>query len=177
MRFGMFVPQGWRLDLAGIPLSEQWAPMRDLAQAADAGPFESIWVYDHFHAVPVPTEEATHEAWSLMSAFAASTTRVRLGQMCTCMGYRNPAYLAKVAATVDVISGGRVEMGIGGGWYEHEWRAYGFCFPRARDPLRELDGGVHIMCPPLRTRTSAFSRKHHPVDAATRRALPLHDDG
>src|SRR5260221_8522796 len=135
MRFGMFVPQGWRLDLAGIPPSEQWATMRDLAQAADAGPFESIWVYDHFHTVPVPTEEATHEAWSLMSAFAASTTRVRLGQMCTCMGYRNPAYLAKVAATVDVISGGRVEMGIGGGWYEHEWRGYRYRLPPSRARL------------------------------------------
>ena len=55
--------------------------------------------------------------------------------MCTCMGYRNPAYLAKVAATIDVISGGRVEMGIGGGWYEHEWRAYGYGFPRAGERL------------------------------------------
>ena len=66
-----------------------------------------------------------------MAAFAARRpSRIRLGQMCTCMGYRNPAYLAKVAATVDIISGGRVEMGIGAGWYEHEWRAYGYGFPR-----------------------------------------------
>src|SRR5258707_12947182 len=141
MRFGMFVPQGWRLDLAGIPPSEQWATMRALAQAADAGPFESIWVYDHFHTVPVPTEEATHEAWSLMSAFAASTTRVRLGQMCTCMGYRNPAYLAKVAATVDVISGGRGEMGIGGGWDENEWRGGWFGVPPPRRPPRPMRRG------------------------------------
>src|SRR5258706_16128470 len=98
MRFGMFVPQGWRLDLAGIPPSEQWAAMRDLAQAADAGTFESIWGYDHFHTVPVPTEEATHEAWSLMSAFAASTTRVRLGQMCPGTGYRSPGDLEKAGA-------------------------------------------------------------------------------
>ncbi len=59
-----------------------------------------------------------------MAAFAASTDRIRLGQMCTCMSYRNPAYLAKVAATIDHISGGRLEMGIGGGWYEHERRAH-----------------------------------------------------
>src|SRR5260221_5253618 len=162
MRFGMFVPQGWRLDLAGIPQSEQWATMRDLAQAADAGPFESIWVYDHFHTVPVPTEEATHEAWSLMSAFAASTTRVRLGQMCTCMGYRNPAYLAKVAATIDVISGGRVEMGIGGGWYEHEWRAYGYRLPHARGRLRLLGEGGHLMPELPTTGTAAPSGKNHP---------------
>ena len=104
MRFGMFVPQGWRLDLAGIDPAEHWDVMRDLARLADAGPWESIWVYDHFHTVPVPTDEATHEAWSLMAAFGAVTERVRLGQMCTCMGYRNPAYLAKVAATIDVVS-------------------------------------------------------------------------
>ena len=135
MRFGLFIPQGWRLDLAGIPVADHWAVMRDLAQAADDSPFESIWAYDHFHTVPVPTGEATYETWSLMAAFAAATTRVRLGQMCTCMGYRNPAYLAKAAATVDVVSGGRVEMGIGGGWYEHEWRAYGYGFPELKERM------------------------------------------
>ena len=145
MRFGIFVPQGWRHDLVGIAPAEQWTTMRDLAQAADAGPWESIWVYDHFHTVPVPSEEATHEAWTLMSAFAASTSRVRLGQMCTCMSYRNPAYLAKVASTIDIISGGRVEMGIGGGWYEHEWRAYGYGFPPAKERLGRLREGVEIM--------------------------------
>ena len=113
MRFGLFIPQGWRLDLAGISPAEQWSTMLDIARAAEAGLFESVWVYDHFHTVPVPTQEATHEAWSLMAAFGATTSRVRLGQMCTCMAYRNPAYLAKVAATVDLISGGRAEMGIG----------------------------------------------------------------
>ena len=145
MRFGLFVPQGWRLDLVGIDPAEQWSMMKGLAQHADAGPWESIWVYDHFHTVPEPTEEATHEAWTLMSAFGAVTERVRLGQMCTCMGYRNPAYLAKVAATCDIISGGRVEMGIGAGWYEHEWRAYGYGFPPAPERLGMLDEGVQIM--------------------------------
>ena len=117
MRFGVFVPQGWRQDLTGIDPAAQWQTMLDVARAADDGPYESIWVYDHFHTVPIPTDEATHEAWSLMAAFGAATSRVRLGQMCTCMGYRNPAYLAKVAATIDIVSGGRVEMGIGAGWY------------------------------------------------------------
>ena len=117
MRFGLFVPQGWRLDLVGIEPDRQWPTMLEVARAADSGPWESIWVYDHFHTVPVPTEEATHEAWTSWPRSRPRTRRIRLGQMCTCMAYRNPAYLAKVAATVDVISGGRVEMGIGGGWY------------------------------------------------------------
>ena len=104
MRFGLFIPQGWRHDLVDIDPAKHWAVMHDLAQAADDGPWESLWVYDHFHPVPEPTDEAVHEAWTLMAAYAATTKRIRLGQMCTCVAYRNPAYLAKVAATVD--SGG-----------------------------------------------------------------------
>jgi alkanesulfonate monooxygenase SsuD/methylene tetrahydromethanopterin reductase-like flavin-dependent oxidoreductase (luciferase family) len=132
MRFGMFIPQGWRVDLVGIDPAKQWDTMLSVARRADEGTgFSSLWVDDHFHTVPTPTEEATHEAWTLTSALAAATRRIRLGQMCMCVAYRNPAYLAKVAATVDVVSGGRVDMGIGAGWYEHEWRAYGYGFPTA----------------------------------------------
>ncbi len=177
MRFGLFIPQGWRLDLAGVEPKDHWQTMLDVAHAADAGPFESIWVYDHFHTVPVPTDEVTHEAWSLMAALAVGTERVRLGQMCTCMGYRNPAYLAKVAATIDVISGGRVEMGIGGGWYEHEWRAYGYGFPGAGERLGMLDEGVQIMRQLWTTGTATLDGKHYQVDGAIGRPLPLQEGG
>jgi F420-dependent oxidoreductase-like protein len=177
MRFGLFIPQGWRLDLAGIAPDQHWTTMRNLAQAADAGPWESLWVYDHFHTVPLPTEEATHEAWTLMAAFAATTERIRLGQMCTCMAYRNPAYLAKVASTVDHVSGGRVEMGIGAGWYEHEWRAYGYGFPSAGDRLGMLDEGVQIMRQAWTEGTSTLDGKHYQVNGAICRPLPLQDGG
>jgi F420-dependent oxidoreductase-like protein len=177
MRFGVFVPQGWRLDLAGIEPAAQWDTMLEIARAAEAGPYESIWVYDHFHTVPVPTDEATHEAWTLMAAYAAATERIRLGQMCTCMGYRNPAYLAKVAATIDVISGGRVEMGIGAGWYEHEWRAYGYGFPTAGERLGQLDEGVQIMRQLWRDGTATLNGKHYQVDGAIARPLPLQEGG
>jgi F420-dependent oxidoreductase-like protein len=177
MRFGIFIPQGWRLDLAGIAPEDHWATMLGIANFAEDGPFESIWVYDHFHTTPVPTEEATHEAWTLMAALAATTERVRLGQMCTCMSYRNPAYLAKVAATVDVISGGRVEMGIGGGWYEHEWRAYGYGFPSAGERLARLDEGVQIMEQLWRTGTATLDGRYYRVDGAISRPLPLQDGG
>ncbi|WP_146069480.1 LLM class flavin-dependent oxidoreductase [Cryobacterium sp. Y11] len=79
MRFGLFVPQGWRHDLVGIEPAEYWATTSGLAVHADTGAGESIWVYDHFHTVPVPSEQATHEAWSLISACAATTTRAYLG--------------------------------------------------------------------------------------------------
>jgi F420-dependent oxidoreductase-like protein len=127
--------------------------------------------------VPVPTEEATHEAWSLMAALGAATQRVRLGQMCTCMAYRNPAYLAKVAATCDVISGGRIEMGIGGGWYEHEWRAFGYGFPSAGTRLGMLDEGVQIMRQMWTQGQATLAGKHYQVDGAIGRPLPLQSGG
>src|SRR6478736_8397978 len=177
MRFGTFIPQGWRFDLVGIDPNEHWNTMRALAQQADEGPWESLWVYDHFHTTPVPSEEATHEAWTLMAAFAASTSRIRLGQMCTCMGYRNPAYLAKVAATVDIVSGGRTEMGIGGGWYEHEWEAYGYGFPPVPERLRMLREGVDIMQQAWTTGRATLDGKHYQVDGAIVQPLPLQDGG
>jgi F420-dependent oxidoreductase-like protein len=178
MRFGLFIPQGWRQDLTGIETRDHWAVMSGLARHADEGDaFESIWVYDHFHAVPEPNGEATHEAWSLINAFAASTSRVRLGQMCTCMAYRNPAYLAKVATTADVISGGRVEMGIGAGWYEHEWLAYGYGFPSAGQRIAMLDEGVQIFKQLWTNGVATFDGTHYQVSGAQLSPLPLQVDG
>lgn len=174
MRFGIFVPQGWRMDLVGIAPEQQWSVMRGLAQRADERPqWESIWVYDHFHTTPQPTPEACHEAWTLMAAFAAATDRVRLGQMCTCMSYRDPAYLAKVAATTDIISGGRVEMGIGAGWYEHEWRAYGYGFPRAGERLARLAEGVEIFRQAWMTGEATLDGTHYQVSGAQVYPRPL----
>jgi F420-dependent oxidoreductase-like protein len=177
MRFGLFIPQGWRLDLVDIPTENHWPVMRELAEYADNGAWDSLWVYDHFHTVPMPTDEATHEAWSLMSAYAATTSRIKLGQMCTAMSYRNPAYLAKVAATADIISGGRMQMGIGGGWYEHEWKAYGYGFPSAGVRLGRLDEGVQIMRDAWRDGRVTFHGKHYDVDGAIVAPKPLQDGG
>jgi alkanesulfonate monooxygenase SsuD/methylene tetrahydromethanopterin reductase-like flavin-dependent oxidoreductase (luciferase family) len=112
-----------------------------------------------------------------MSAFGAVTERVRLGQMCTCMSYRNPAYLAKVAATCDHVSGGRIEMGIGAGWYEHEWRAYGYGFPPPRERLRMLDEGVQIMRQAWTEGRASLDGQHYQVDGAIVRPLPLQEGG
>jgi len=174
MKFGLFIPQGWRHDLFGIDPAQHWGVMAGLARRADGWEdWSSIWVYDHFHTVPRPMEETTHEAWTLMAAFAGVTGRVRLGQMCTCMGYRNPAYLAKVAATVDVVSEGRLEMGIGAGWYEHEWRAYGYGFPGAGERLQMLREGVEILQQLWTTGTATFSGEHYTVDGALCHPRPL----
>ncbi|MFL0580471.1 LLM class F420-dependent oxidoreductase [Dietzia sp. 179-F 9C3 NHS] len=177
MRFGLFLPQGWRLDLVAVDPADHWPTISGLAARADAGPWESVWVYDHMHTFPLTGDEATHEAWSLMAALAAATTRVRLGQMCTCMGYRNPVLLAKAAATIDVISGGRVEMGIGAGWYEHEWRAYGYGFPSAGERLAMLDEGVRIMRGAWADGAVTLHGEHYRVDGAIVQPRPLQPGG
>lgn len=178
MKFGLFIPQGWRYDLVGIDSSQHWGVMAGLARRADGiDAWSSLWVYDHVHTFPRPAEgasdEATHEAWALMAAFAGVTGRIRLGQMCTCMSYRDPAYLAKVAATVDIISEGRLEMGIGAGWFEHEWRAYGYGFPRAGERLERLAEGVEIFRQMWTKGTATYAGKHYSVDGALCAPRPL----
>jgi len=177
LQFGLFIPQGWRHDLVGIDPAQHWGVMAGLARRVDGNPqWSSIWVYDHMHTTPRPSEEATHEAWTLMAAFAGVTGRIRLGQMCTCVGYRNPAHLAKVAATVDIVSEGRLEMGIGAGWYEHEWRAYGYGFPGAGERLQALREGVEIMRELWATGRSTYAGEHFSTDGALCFPRPLQGD-
>jgi F420-dependent oxidoreductase-like protein len=173
MRFGAFVPQGWRLDLAGIALTEHWQVMLSVANRIEANGYESLWVYDHFHTVPLPTQEVTYEAWTLMAALGATTTTVRLGQMCTCNTYRPPSYLAKVAASIDVISGGRLEMGIGAGWYEHEHDGYGYPFLDPGPRLRMLEEGVEIMKAMWTQDEVTYQGKHYRLEGGICQPKPL----
>lgn len=114
---------------------EKYEAMTRVAQAADKGRWDSIWVYDHFHTVPAPELEATFECWTITSTLVRDTKRVRVGQMVGCNGYRNPALYAKIASTMDVASHERLNAGIGAGWYEHEWRAYGYGFPELEERM------------------------------------------
>ncbi len=173
MRFGAFVPQGWRLDLAGIDPAQHWPTMSGVARGIENAGFESLWVYDHFHTVPSPTQEATYEAWSLMAALAAVTERVRLGQMCTCNTYRPPSYLAKVAASIDVISGGRVEMGIGAGWYEHEHDGYGYPFLPPAQRIGMLGEGVEVMKAMWTDDVVDYEGKYYRLQGAICRPKPV----
>ncbi len=114
---------GWQMDLTEIadPI-EQYEAMTAVGKAADAGPWDSIWLYDHFHTVPEPTMNSVFECWTATSTLARDTSRVNIGQMVGCNGYRHPALYAKIASTVDVASHGRLYAGLGAGWYEHEWK-------------------------------------------------------
>lgn len=145
--FGVFVPQGWRMDLVGIEgPHEQYEAMTRVAKVADGtGAYDSIWVYDHFHTVPRPTMNTVFEAWTISAGLARDTKNVKIGQMVTCNGYRNPALLAKIASTVDVMSNGRLLCGLGAGWYEHEWRAYGYGFPEVPVRMRMFKEACEIV--------------------------------
>jgi F420-dependent oxidoreductase-like protein len=167
MDFGVFVPQGWRMDLVDFrnPV-EAYEAMTRVAQEADALKFRSIWLYDHFHTVPKPTQEVTFECWTSTAALARDTKRVRIGQMVTCNSYRNPALLAKIASTVDVLSHGRLDFGIGAGWYEHEYRAYGYPYPDAPERLRHLREAVQVILAMWTQEEAVFEGKYYQVRGA-----------
>ncbi|MBE3558405.1 MAG: LLM class F420-dependent oxidoreductase [Ktedonobacteraceae bacterium] len=167
LKFGLLVPQGWRMDLVGIadPV-EAYETMTRVAQEAERLGFDSIWLFDHFHTVPTPTQEVTFECWTSTAALARDTQRVRIGQMVTCNGYRNPALLAKMASTVDVLSHGRLNFGIGAGWYEQEFRAYGYDFPDGPTRLRQLRDALRIIRAMWSEEKAVVEGKYHSVHGA-----------
>lgn len=145
MIFGTFIPQGWKMELVDIADDrDKWAATVNIAKRADELGYDSVWVYDHFHNVPVPAQEAMFECWTTLAAISQVTSNVRLGQMVSCSPYRNPALTAKITSTLDVISGGRLDFGIGAGWYDQEFRAYGYDYPSNRDRLTMLREAIEI---------------------------------
>ena len=167
MKFGVMVPQGWIMDLADIPDPvEAYEAMTRVAQEAEKLGFDSIWLYDHFHTVPVPTQEVTFECWVSTAALARDTRTIRIGQMVTCNGYRNPALLAKMASTVDVLSHGRLDFGIGAGWYEHEYKAYGYDYPDAPERLRYLREAIQVILAMWTQEEAVFEGKYYHISGA-----------
>ncbi len=145
MKVGLMSPQGWKGEYDGWEPAAAWARTVELAVDAEALGFESLWAFDHFHTVPEPTDELTFESFSLLTALAMVTKRVRLGHMVVCTGFRNPALTAKMSSTIDVISGGRFELGIGAGWKEEEWVAYGYGFPTIGERLAALRDHLEVI--------------------------------
>ena len=167
VQFGLILPQGWRMDLVGIPDPvEAYETMTRVAQEAEATGFDSIWLFDHFHTVPTPTQEVTFECWTSTAALARDTKRVRIGQMVTCNSYRNPALMAKMASTVDVLSHGRLDFGIGAGWHEHEYRAYGYPYPDAPERLRYLREAVQVILAMWTQNEAVFEGKYYQLKGA-----------
>ncbi|MCW2527372.1 MAG: Luciferase-like monooxygenase [Pseudonocardiales bacterium] len=153
------------MDLVGLgdPI-EQWEAMTAVAKTADEGSWDSIWLYDHFHTVPEPTTETTFECWTATAALARDTKRVNIGQMVGCNGYRNPALYAKISSTVDVASHGRLYAGIGAGWYEQEWKAYGYEWPTLKHRMEAFAEGVEIIYRMWTEDAVQFEGRHYRVD-------------
>ena len=145
MQVGLMAPQGWKHEYDGWEPAAAWARTIELAGQAESLGFESLWAFDHFHTVPVPSDEITFESFSVVTALAMATRRVRLGHMVVCTGFRNPALTAKMASTIDVISGGRFELGIGAGWKEDEWVAYGYGFPTLRERMAAFGDHLEVV--------------------------------
>ena len=101
MKVGVILPQGWTGEYDGWEPAAAWNRTVEVARAAERIGFESIWLFDHFHTVPRPTDELTFESFTALSALAALTERVRIGHIVICNGYRNPALAAKMASTLD----------------------------------------------------------------------------
>jgi F420-dependent oxidoreductase-like protein len=155
------------MDLAGIkdPV-EAYETMTRVAQTAEEVGFASAWLVDHFHTIPHPTPEVTFECWMSTAALARDTRTIRIGQMVTCNSYRHPALLAKMASTVDVLSHGRLNVGIGAGWSEQEYRAYGYEYPDASLRLRQLREAVQILLAMWTEQEAHFEGDYYQVHGA-----------
>lgn len=166
VEFGVFVPQGWKMDLTEIadPV-EQYEAMTGAGRKAEDLGFDSVWVYDHFHTVPEPTKNTVFEAWTITAGLVRDLKKIDVGQMVTCNGYRNPALLAKMASTVDVMSSGRLLFGLGAGWYEHEWLAYGYGFPETGQRIQSFKEACEIVHGMWTEDDFKFDGKYYSVDA------------
>ena len=172
--FGVFMPQGWKTELKSIDgAAAQWDKAVEIALLAEELGFDSIWVYDHFHNVPVPSHESVFECWTTIAAISQRTSRIRLGQMVGCNSYRNPGLLAKITSTVDVISGGRLDWGIGAGWYENEYRGYGFEFPKPAVRIGMLRETVEIVKSMWTQAETYYEGKHYSLSRANCDPKPL----
>ncbi|GBC73517.1 Alkanesulfonate monooxygenase [archaeon HR04] len=172
LEFGILIPQGWIDDLNGLTFEY----VKRFALTAETLGFNSLWAYDHF----IPYKEYRPfigrpmlECWTLLSYIAGMTSKARIGQVVTCNSYRNPALLAKMASTLDYISNGRLEFGIGAGWYEEEYISYGYQFPSARARIEQLDEALNIIRAMWVDETCTFHGRYYNVINAVNYPKPL----
>jgi probable F420-dependent oxidoreductase len=155
LRFGVTLPQ----------IKRSWAETSACAREVDALGFDSVWVCDHVYGVPLPNLPIL-EAWTLLSAVAAITERVKLGTLVTPPFFRNPAILAKQIATIEQIAPGRVIAGLGAGWFPREFEQTGCAFPSTRERLRALEEMIEIMKRMWTEEKATFAGRHFSVQDA-----------
>ena len=178
LEFGLTMPQGWRGG--DLPLEEENDPVKQyefsksISVTADNIGFDSIYAYDHF--IPFYSDDRNKnifECFTLLSSLAAITERIKIVQIVTCNSYRNPSLMAKVLSTLDIISNGRVELGIGAGWYEQEYTAYGFDFPSNVSRIKQLDESLSIIKAMWKEKSTSFEGKYYRIKEAICNPKPI----
>lgn len=135
--------------------------------------FESAWIYDHFYPMSKITSDYMLEAWTLLPQLAIVTNKLRLGVLVTCNSYRHPSVLAKIATTVDIISRGRLEFGMGAGWFEEEYAAYGIPFPSPKIRLEQMEEGIELMKRIWTQKKANFKGKHYSIKDLVAHPKPI----
>ena len=143
-----------------------WSQWLGMAQAAERLGFEAIFTSDHYLSVRGDRDRGSSDAWTMLAALAARTSTIRLGTLVSPVTFREPAVLAKAATTVDQISGGRVELGMGAGWWEEEHRTHGFAFPPVHERFDRLEEQLAIVRGLLSQERFSFRGRHHVLDEA-----------
>ena len=150
-----------RFAIKTRPEHQTWAQMRDVWLAADQIEiFESAWNWDHFYPLTGDLTGPNLEGWTMLAAMAEATSRIRIGCQVSGMIYRHPAVLANMAATVDIISGGRLELGVGAGWNQMECDAYGIELPPLRERFDRFDEGVEAIAALLSQTVTTFDGRY-----------------
>jgi len=167
VRFGSFLPQGWLHEFANWDKTgNEFNTIKSVALECERLKYDSVWLYDHFITYPDATQEPCFESWTTLSALAGMTENVGLGTLVTCNSYRYPAVLAKTAATLDAISNGRLNFGIGAGWCYTEYAAYGIPFPKASVRIAQLGEAVQIIRKMWTEQEPTFHGKYFAIEKA-----------
>lgn len=159
----------------GLKVNQQhlgWAELSDRVRYAEAQGFDGAWLFDHFKADGDPAGPCM-EGWTLLSALAAITERIRLGVMVTGITYRHPSILTAQAVTVDQISAGRLELALGAAWHEEEHRELGLEFPDTRERVERLDEGAQVIRRLMTEEAVHFDGHHYQLRGATYRPRPV----
>jgi F420-dependent oxidoreductase-like protein len=177
MQFGLQKPN-FNFDYRGNDTSQIIDSVKKLATTAENTGFDSFWVMDHFHQIPMigKVEEPMLESWTTLSVVAGLTTKIKLGTLVTGITYRYPAVLAKVAATLDVLSKGRLFMGIGAAWNEDESNAYGISFPPTSERMSRLEEAIQIIRKMWTEKpTASFNGKYYQIHNAYCNPKPIQE--
>jgi F420-dependent oxidoreductase-like protein len=176
IRAGLQIPNFTYPDVAPEDLFERVSAVAVTAE--DAG-FDTVMVMDHFFQLPLlgPTDNEMFEGYTLLAALAARTSKAKLGTLVTGVTYRNPAILAKVVTSLDVISKGRAFLGIGAAWFDVEHEALGVDFPPVRERFERLEEALHICRGMFRGERPTFEGKHYRVKDAINSPAPITPGG